>query len=200
MSQHIEISVASDVQAILARLGHTPLIRKAISHAMKRAGINLRANVAREIAKEAYLKSGKIKRHISRRSSDSAITIVVDSKRLAAHEYKLVPNRVTAKKRMRSRNWQPPGFRIGPREPVRVDATPGFSKPFNIKSAFSGKTEQVHRDLATGRLYPVMGPSVQYFTAFGRVRDEIMAQAQEMFEKRLRHSIEYMLENHFSGK
>lgn len=165
---------------------------KAVRGALRRAGGNMRKEARLGIKGASFLKPSDIARALGRLqlTSEEAMFTVADA-RLAGHKFRLVPNRRTARKGVRSVNWPLTGVRIGPSEPIRYPQKAGFSKPFVAK--VKGQKVYYWREKATGDLKspPIVSP--QYFAAFDRVKDPVMAEAEATFLKRLEHEIDYRL-------
>lgn len=177
-------------------LADSALVKKAVWQSLKRSGQNMKTNIARELAKETYLKNSFVKKSVKKpvlKESLSMVSVGVESAETPAFRFKLKPNTVTAKKGTHMREARMPGFKIGPKEPVRyAPQGRGFSKAFNVKNK-KGKIVQLHRRESDNELMHVMGPSMQYFASFNRVQETVQTNALEAFQKRLEHEILYRL-------
>ncbi|WP_165071056.1 hypothetical protein [Desulfovibrio sp. ZJ200] len=171
-------------------------VDKAIRAALKRTGANMGTNIARQIKEHSFLKSGDIRQALSKplltgTAGSLRVEERVASRQLALDRFRLVPRRVTARKRMRSIHWPRAGYQIGPGEPVRYpDGGNGLSKAFVTR--LNGRLFLMQRRGRT--LERMFGYSVQYFAAFDATSAFVMRAARTMFEQRLRHEVQHRLE------
>lgn len=169
------------------------IFQQALKATLRRVGGNMRKNIRKGIKGESYLKSGVIGAAIGRlqiRGAEAKLTVA--GSRLAGHKFRMIPDRVTARKGTRSVNWPSPGVKIGPQEPVRHASDPDYSKPFIIKTK-SGLKAMFWRKKADNSLeMPGFAPP-QYFAAFDRVQTPVMSEAERTFLQRLEHEIDYRL-------
>jgi len=189
----IELSIdASQFKAILGPLRAMP--KKMIGcllRAGKRAGTAMRTDVAKHVRAVSYLKAADIRgamRPLRIDSEGSGIRawFNVGSKNLPADRFRLLPNRVTARKGRPSRAWPEPGFRIGPYSPLmhaRGGASRGFIANLNGKKLFTRASRK------RGSLRREYGWSVQYFASFDRVKESATKRAMDVFEERLLHEV-----------
>ena len=171
-------------------------VDKAVRAALKRTQDNMATNIVRQIKQHSFLKSGEIRQALSKpliSTTPGAVwaQVRVASRPLAMDHFRLMPRRVTARKRMRSVNWPRAGYQIGPGEPVRYpDGGNGLSKAFVAR--LNGRLFLMRR---RGRaLERMFGYSVQYFAAFDATSAFVMRAARTTFEKSLRHEVHYRLE------
>lgn len=168
------------------------IFAKAVRAALRRTGANLRKNVRSGIKSVSYFKSGAIAQALGKlQLHDMEVELTVAGSQAAGHKFRMVPNRVTARKGMRSVNWPSPGVQIGPGEPVRHASKTGFSKPFIAN--VHGLKAMCWREKATGKLSMPTFASPQYFAAFDRVKDPVLNEAEKTFLARLEHEIDYRL-------
>lgn len=127
------------MERILSPLAGLPKeITKALKLAARRTGQSLRSDIRKGVRAESYLRGGDIGKAFGVLEVKEAGTAVTASFRVAggwlpADHFKLIPNRVTARKRVRSVKWPSAGFKIGPSEPVRrPEGGSGLSKAFII--------------------------------------------------------------------
>ena len=188
-----------DMERILSPLSGLP---KAITMAMKlaarRTGQTLRSDIRKGVKAESYLRGGDIGKAFGILEVKEAGTAVTASFRVAggwlpADHFKLIPNRVTARKRICSIHWPSAAFQIGPSEPVsRPESGNGLSKAFVIR--LHGKKLMFQRyGKKRGALERVPGYSVQYFSVFDRVQQPAMERARSTFAKRLEHEVERVI-------
>lgn len=187
------------MERILSPLAGLPKeITKALKLAARRTGQSLRSDIRKGVRAESYLRCGDIGKAFGVLEVKEAGTAVTASFRVAggwlpADHFKLIPNRVTARKRVRSVKWPSAGFKIGPSEPVRrPEGGSGLSKAFII--LLNGKKMMFQRyGKKRGAFERVPGYSVQYFSVFDRVQKPAMERARSTFEKRLAHEVERII-------
>lgn len=205
-----------DFERILLPLASMPHeIRGALWQAVKRSLDTTKKELATGIQNNSFLPKrlitdaitkpqmyGTERRGNIKTQTDSIMGAVrVASRNLALDNFKLVPNRVTARKGP-STDWEAAGFQIGPQESVRYrDKANGLSKGFVLRGksklmffqAMLGKK----RRYPGGRLGPVLfrpaSYNVQYFAAFDRVQESLHHKAKERFETVLAHEVQYRL-------
>lgn len=180
------------------------MARKAVGRTLKRTVIHMRSLAVRLIKNESYLKAAAIRESITNYEydfvPDSGYCIgywgdvdlsagfSVASRKIPFDSFKLVPNRITARKKKRPDEWPLPGYKIGPREPVRLaPLQDGMSRPFVAK--IQGKKGMFYRD--GKNLVHAKGISVQYFSAFERIHNPVLESAKAFFLQRLEHEMEY---------
>lgn len=179
----------------LSRLfaGAPALFKKAARTALRRAGGNMRKNIAQGMRGASYLKGRSLTGAIGKlKISDGEASVKVSGPKAAAHKFKMAPSRITARKGSRSVNWPSPGVSVGPGEPVKHLRVAGFSKPFIAKTKNAPKV-MLMREKGTGKLKPVRPASPQYFAAFDRVQQPALDEAARAFRTRLEHEIDYRL-------
>lgn len=188
---------ARDLQRILGPLhGFPKQVDKAVRSAIRRAAPAMAREAAVQIRGHSFLKGGDIRAAISKplyraEGGGFSAEFRVASKQMPMDKFRLVPRKVTARKGVRSTNWQVPGYQVGPNEPVRtVKAHGGKSKGFVIRRG--GKLYLMRR--SGKHITRVFGYAVQYFAAFGATHRAVEARARAMFEKRLEHEVQYQLE------
>lgn len=168
------------------------LFNKAIRSALRRAGHHMRKTVRKGIKSVSYFNNRDIGYALSRLQFYGAeVSLTVFGAQAAGHHFKMVPNRITARKGKRSIYWKSPGVKIGPDEPVIHAKKEGFSKPFiaqtkNLKAMY-------WREKSTGDLRMPTFASPQYFAAFDRVQKPVLSSVGEIFLQRLIHEIDYRL-------
>jgi len=166
---------------------------QALRAALRRTGGNMRKNVRKGMKAASYLKSADIASAIGRlqlNGMEAALTVAGAMK--AGHKFRMVPNRVTARKGKRSIYWPSPGVNIGPGEPLRYPRKAGYYKPFIAKTR-SGLKAMYWREKGTNQLSMPTVAAPQYFAAFDRVKDPVLAEAETAFMRRLEHEIDYRL-------
>lgn len=205
-----------DFERILLPLSGMPAaIRGALWQAVKRSLSSMKQELSISIRKNSFLPANTInaaitkpqmygyeRRGNSKMTSDSIMGAVrVASRNLALDNFKLVPNRPSARKGP-SIGWQAAGFQIGPNEPVRYrDRANGLSKGFVLrgksKLLFFQSMLGKRRRYPSGRAgYVLLRPAsytVQYFAAFDSVQESIARTAKERFESVLPHEVAYRL-------
>lgn len=171
---------------------------------------HMRSHLTRLIRSESYLKAGSIRKSIVmygygyipgdgyaigyQHEWDVVAGVHVSSNQLPYDDFKLVPNRITARKRLKSKDWPTPGYKIGPGEPVRLaPLMEGASRPFVTR--IRGKKCMYYRKGV--ELLRARGISVQYFAAFDRVSKPVQDSAKDFFIKRLLHQAKYRLQERF---
>lgn len=171
------------------------LFNKARMGALKRVASNMRKNIRKYMRAASYLSGRDITQAIGRlvaHSGGEEYSIKIAGTSRAAHRFKMQPNRITARKGQRSRNWAAPAVAIGPGEAIRQPLRAGFSKPFIARTA-SGLKAMYLREKMSGRLEMPKIVSPQYFAAFDRVKEPVLNEAEATFLKRLEHEIDYRL-------
>ena len=193
----IELSInASQFSAILGPLRAMPeKMLGCLLRAGKRAGTAMRADVTKRVRSVTYLKGAEIRGamkplHVDRDSGGIRAWFNVSSKNFPADHFRLVPNRVTARKGRPSRMWPEPGFRIGPASPL-MRAHGGISKGFIAN--LNGRKLFTRASRKRSSLRREWGWSVQYFAAFDRVKDPAVRRAMDVFEERLLHEVQRAL-------
>lgn len=192
----LQISIPESRYQYLRSLLSPEQFRNACWNAIKRTGGNVRKNLRRYLRAVSFLKSGEIASAIGKvrfANSNHAVeaAVTVSGRNKVASNFKLVPNRITARKGKRSINWLSPGVLIGPNERIRKPALAGYSKPFIAKTK---KLKAMYlRDESTGDLLMPEVASPQYFAAFDQVKDWVAEDAKETFQKRFEHEIDYRL-------
>lgn len=197
------ISIEFDTKSmerILAPLAGLPNeVRKVMKLAARRTGRSLMSDIRKGIKAESYLKSGDIGSAFGRlevADTGTAVTASfrVSGKYLPADHFKLIPNRVTARKRVRSIHWPSAAYQIGPHEPVE-HPSPGYGVSKAFVARMHGRKLLFQRlGKSRGALQRIYGYSVQYFSVFDRVQGLAMERARSTFEKRLIHEMERALE------
>lgn len=130
----------------------TGLFQKSVKAALRRAGSNMRKNLIKGIRGASYLKVRDITDAFDPlQVTDTEARVRVAGRLLPADRFKLVPNRITARKGIRSVNWPSPGVSIGPGEPMRHLEEAGFSKPFITKFK-NGHKGMYWREKYSGKL------------------------------------------------
>ena len=187
---------AKEIRRILGPLhGFPKQVDKAVRSAIRRAAPAMAKEVGGQIKGHSFLQGGAIRAAITKplyhaEGTGLSAEFRVASKPLAMDRFRLLPRKVTARKRVRSTNWPMSGYQIGPNEPVRtVKAHGGKSKGFVIR--LNGKLFFMQR--RGKHLNRVFGYAVQYFAAFGVTHRAAEARAREIFEKRLEHEVHYQL-------
>lgn len=205
-----------EFERILLPLASMPTeIRGALWQAVKRSLDTTKKELATGIQKNSFLPKrlitdaitkpqmyGSERRGNIKTQTDSIMGAVrVASRNIALDNFKLVPNRITARKG-RSTGWKAAGFQIGPQEAVKYrDRADGLSKGFVLrgksKLMFFQSILGKKRRYPSGRLGPVLfrpaSYTVQYFAAFDRVQDSLHHKAKERFERTLAHEVVYRL-------
>lgn len=192
-------------------------LRGALWQAVKRTLDTAKKEVVSEIARLSFLPKKIIRDAVSRPMMYSAMTrgnkvtrtdsisgaIHVAGRRPWADRYKLVPARVTARKKVRSREWKPGACQIGPGEPVKTVAatdgrSPGFilrgKKGLMLYTRVLGKTrtdEETGKQVAQLQRQP--GFSVQYFASFDKMPSLLTPKLEERFMAVLEHEVEFRL-------
>ncbi len=186
-----------DFDRVLAPLrGMGRQIELAVRAAVKRAAGTMGKDISAQIRLRSYLKAGDVKKSLTKpvitgNGDNISAEIRVASKPLAMDRYRLLPKRVTARKRKASRFWPEAGYQIGPSEPVRqARRDGGLSKGFVIRR--NGRLFLMQR--RGKKLERVFGYSVQYFAAFDETVRVVQHNARETFEKRLAHEVRHRLE------
>lgn len=165
---------------------------QALRAALRRTGGNMRKNIRQGMKAASYLKSGSIASALGKLKLDgNEAMITVAGAKKAGHNFRMTPNRVTARKGKRSIYWPSPGVNIGPGEPLRYPRKEGYYKPFIAK--VKGLKAMYWREKASGdlKMSPIVAP--QYFAAFDKVKDPVLNEAEQTFLKRLEHEIDYRL-------
>lgn len=176
--------------AMFANAG--PLFRQSVTAALRRSGATMRKDIARGARSVSYLQGRVITRSIGRlQVRDGEASLRVAAKNQPGHKFRLSPNRITARKGRRSRDWQSPDVLKGPGLAPLNPRIPGFSRPF-IAQIGSLKGYFV-RDRASGELLMPAIASPQYFAAFDAVKGPVLKNAGDTFLKRLNHEIDYRL-------
>lgn len=189
---------AKDFDRVLLPLAAFPgEVTKALRRSLIRTGANLATTLNRQIRQESFLKSGDIRQALSKPlmsgGTDSMqVEVRVAGKRLALDHFKLVPRRITARKRLCSPGWPDAGYQIGPREPVRfIPGGNGRGRPFVTRFSAGGRLLMMQRQ--GRRLMRVFGYSVQYFSAFDATVRVVERTSREFFERRLAHEVAYLV-------
>ena len=187
---------AKEIRRILGPLhGFPKQVDKAVRAAIRRAAPAMAKEAGVQIKGHSFLQGGAIRAAITKplyhaEGTGLSAEFRVASKPLAMDRFRLLPRKVTARKRVRSTNWQLTGYQIGPNEPVRtVKAHGDKSKGFVVRR--DGKLYLMQR--SGKHINRVFGYAVQYFAAFGVTHRAAEARAREMFEKRLEHEVHYQL-------
>ncbi|MDR2056146.1 MAG: hypothetical protein LBQ10_09810 [Desulfovibrio sp.] len=192
-------------------------MRGALWQAVKRSLDTAKKEVVNEIAALSYLPKKIIREAVSRPMMYSAMTrgnkatktdsvsgaVHVAGRRPWADQFRLVPKRVTARKGVRSRNWKPGAFKVGPNEPARtVQATDGRSPGFVLRGRkglmlFTRVLGKTRTDKETGkkvaRLQRQAGYSVQYFASFDKMPSLLTPKIEERFMSALKHEVEHRI-------
>lgn len=174
------------------------LFRQACRAAIKRAGQGLRQNIRSGIRAQSFLSGKPLSSAISRlKFSEGGMEagILVSSKPMPAHEFRLMPLRVTARKGKRSSSWPEPQYQLGPGlAPRRASRSNGGSRGFIFRGKNSGKLVLGQRlGEGRGKVKTVYGVATQYFAVFDEVKDPAMRNAGQTFMKRLEHEIDYRM-------
>lgn len=149
-------------------------------------------NIRKGIKEASYLKSSAIASALGKlKFTGNEASITVAGAKKAGHQFKMVPNRITARKGKRSIYWPSPGVNIGPGEPVRYPRKAGYYKPFIAQ--IQGLKAMYWREKTTGDLKMPTIVAPQYFAAFDKVKDPVLDEAAQAFLKRLTHEIDYRL-------
>lgn len=184
--------------------------RLVIGRALQDTVGHMRARLTTLIRSESYLKAGNIRKSIVmygygyepgdgyaigyRDEWDVVAGVHVASNQLPYDSFKLVPNRITARKRLKNNDWPTPAYKIGPGEPVRLaPLMEGASRPFVAR--IRGKKGIYYRKGV--ELLRARGISIQYFAAFDRVSKPVQDSAKDFFIKRLLHEAKYRLQERF---
>lgn len=193
MNLHVDIA---NLEAITRPLKAFPgELEKVLKSSLSRTGARLASTVARAIKSETYLKSSDIRAALKKplvKGSGSVmeVEVAVSSVQAPIDKFKLIPNRITARKGVRSSSWRGPSYKLGPKTPVQSpDADYGSSKPFVAR--LGGKNRLLRR--YGKKLKRVYGYSVQYFAVFDSVEKPALEDARAFFEKRLAHEVDYRL-------
>ena len=157
-------------------------LEKALRQSLKRTGVHMASQVSKAIKAESYLKSGDIRAALGKPLIKGDANYVeaevrVSGKQSPIDKFKLLPNRATAKKGVRSEKWRGPSYRLGPSVPVITPGASGGSKPFVALAR--GKKRLMRR--FGKNLKIAYGYSVQYFAVFERVRKASLDDSQEFF-------------------
>lgn len=158
----------------------------AVNSALRRAGTAMRASLSKGIRRESFLKSGSIRGDIKKPVLDSGlVSVTVCGKMHGADSFKLIPDRITARKGMRSKDWPSAAFQVGPRVPVRRPA-----KAFVLMTKEGNKRMFQRKE---GKLERVKGVTSQYFSVFHQVQAPALERGREVFEKRLMREVQFRL-------
>lgn len=170
-----------------------PIFRQSVKAALRRAGSGIRSGLSKGIRAKSYLRGKTVSSALGRLIvTNEEASVRVAARNQPAFKFKLSPNKITARKGVRSKNWQSPDVLKGPGLAPLNPRIAGFSKPFitKTKSGFKG---MYVRERHTGRLAMPRIASPQYFSAFDAVKKPVMREAGETFLKRLNHEIDYRL-------
>lgn len=169
------------------------LFRNACKAALKRVGGNMRRNIGKGMRAQSYLKGKEITGSIGRlQLSDDEAKVRVAGRKIPVHKFKLVPNRITARKGQRSVNWPEPKYKLGPKLKSRYGKRDnGESMGFIFRGKYSGKLVMGQR--LGKKIKTVYDVTPQYFAAFEEVKEPVMDEAQKTFMTRLEHEIDYRL-------
>lgn len=192
-------------------------LRIVVARTLQRTAGHMRAKLTSLIRSESYLKAGIIRKSIVPYKYDSIpdldpsvpggafhigyyrewdvkAGVHVASNQLPYDDFKLVPNRITARARLKSKDWPTPGYKIGPGEPVRLaPLMESASRPF-VARIRNKKGIYYRKD---GRLLRARGISIQYFAAFERISEQVMDSVRDFFYDRLKHEDTWV---EFKGK
>lgn len=187
----------ADLDTVLAPLAAFPRdLAKAVRRAVNKAGTHLATTLARRIKPETFLSSGDIRKAFARpvvRVSDASVMaeVRVAGKKMGLEHFRLVPRRVTARKRLRSTLWPQAGYRLGPRDAVRVVMGEGNkSKGFVMRSR-AGRLLFMQRE-GKKTLKRVLGPTVQYFASFDEVVRDVEVDVRGFFARTLSHEAAWL--------
>jgi hypothetical protein len=204
-------------RALAPLMGLPKEIRGALWNSVRRSLDTAKKEIAAGIKEYSYLKMALIKKSItkpqmyskrhagSRTTTSDAITgsVRVASNVLPLDEFKLVPARITARKRVRSSNWKLSGYQIGPSEPIGTHpGSPGYSPAFVIRGKkglrmFQRKHGSYYPDKVTGKkkqsVVRAMGYTVQYFVKFDRNLNTIQTKTRDRFLSVLIHEVEFRI-------
>lgn len=164
---------------------------KAVRAALRRAGANMGKGVRDKTRAVSYLKMRAIVSALGKlKVFDNEAMFTIAGAKKYGHDFKLAPNRITARKGKPSIKWPSPGVNIGPGEPLRYPHKAGFSKPFIARY---GEKGLFWREKSTGKLSmpPIVSP--QYFAMFDEVQEPVLNEAEKTFLKRLEHEVDYRL-------
>ena len=192
----IEID-AHDIDKIMLLLPSVPgKAKSSLKGALRRSGTALRTTISRGIRAESFLKARDVRAalgNLQMEETDDGLTAEfrVASRPIPADHYRLRPNRITARRGMRSISWPLTRYQVGPGEPLILPETGELSNAFILKAS-RGRT-YVQHTRGGHDLHRVYGPSVQYFSVFDRVQEPAFKRALEIFEKRLIHEAERWL-------
>lgn len=165
---------------------------QALRAALRRTGGNMRKNIRQGMKAASYLKSGAIASALGKLKLDgNEAMITVAGAKKAGHNFRMTPNRVTARKGKRSIYWPSPGVKIGPDEAVRHAGSDAYYKPFIAQ--MGGLKAMYWREKGTDKLSMPRFVSPQYFAVFDRVQKPVLSTAGEIFLQRLVHEIDYRL-------
>lgn len=181
-----------DYEQILAPLkGLSREMGQVVNSALRRAGQAMRTNLTQGIRRESFLKSGSIRGDIKKPVLESGlVSVTVGSKMHGADSFRLVPNRITARKGMQSRKWPSAAFQVGPHVPVwNPKSGNGRSRAFVLLAR--GKKRMYRWNGKS--MERVSGVTSQYFSVFPQVRQPVLSRGREIFEKRLLHEVEFRL-------
>lgn len=168
------------------------LFKKAANSALRKAGASMRRAISKNIRPATFLKGKEITGAISKLKLQAGeVNVVVSGRQKLARKFRLLPNRITAKKGMVSRNWPAPKVAIGPGI-IKTPAYASYSKPFIAK--INGLKAMYVREKGTGKIKQPKIVSPQYFAVFESVKEPILATAEQSFCKNLHHEIDYRLE------
>lgn len=178
----------------LAKLcqGAPDLFNKAVRSALRRAGRYMRKKLRMGIKSASYFDNRAINYALKALQFHGAsVSLTVYGAQAAGHKFRLVPNRITARKGKRSIYWPSPGVKIGPDEKVRRASDPAFYKPFIAN--MNGLKAMYWREKDGGRPKMPTFASPQYFAAFDRVQKPVLDTTGEIFLQRLAHEVYYRL-------
>jgi hypothetical protein len=192
-------------------------LRGALWRAVRRTLDTAKKEVVSEIARLSFLPKKVIRDAVSKPMMYSAMTrgsrvtqtdsitgaIHVAGRRPWADQFKLVPKRITARGGVRSRNWKPGAYQVGPGEPVKtVSATEGRSPGFILRGKkglmlFTRVLGKTRKDEKTGRpvaqLQRQAGYSVQYFASFDKMPSLLTPKLEDRFMAVLEHEVGFRL-------
>lgn len=190
-----------NMERLLAGLDNgSKIVEQAMHSAFGRAGKTLRTYINRGVKRESYFKNHILQQAINKPELEAgAVNVLVNSRIMPAHYFRLFPNKITARKGKRSTSWKEPGFRVAPGLRVRyAERSNDKSKGFIFHSKYSGRLVLGQRGWGKSEknrkvIRTVYGTTVQYFAVFDEVAQPALEAGKETFEKRLLHEIDYRL-------
>lgn len=156
---------------------------QAISSALNRAVTTVAASVSKEVRKEYVIKSADIKETLEKtKASKTNLSAIVKSRGslIPLDRFKVTPRKVTPKRKT----------------PIKIGVKKDGTK--SLKGAFVGDISGIKIFKRSGRkrlpIDRLFGPSVPQMIKSEDVRLQINTAGREMFERRLDHEINRILE------